>query len=454
MFACIHAPGNLPLLVECARHFSPFIEETSADTVVFDIRGLRLIFGAPEHIAAEIQARVGLPANIAVASNPDAAVHAARGFKGVTIIPQGREAAALAPLPLVLLGGSPEFAQTLDAWGVRIFGEFATLPCAGVAARLGQEGVRLQRLARGEGRRLPQWRGEPLEFREIRELDTPVDLLEPLLAWLSQMLQNLCGRLRAQTLAASELHLRLELEQAPHSLTRTTHSLCAFHEIHLHLPIGIRDEKVFLKLLQLDLSQRPPEAAVEKIHLELHPVEPRAVQHGLFLPSSPQPERLEITLARIRNLVGAGNVGVPELLDTYRPDSFRMTRMEGGLQPPHLCKTGFSLAGLKSRASQAKACATILPNPTVTGLKLALRRFRPPCSAQVWCSNHRPVRISSSKIVGRITASGGPWRTSGDWWTGDPWDRIEWDVEAASGGIWRIYQDSRTALWRVEGSYD
>jgi protein ImuB len=414
-----------------------------------------LIFGAPEHIAAEIQARVGLPANIAVASNPDAAVHAARGFKGVTIVPQGREAAALAPLPLYLLGGSPEFAQTLDAWGVRTFGEFAALPCAGVASRLGQEGIRLQRLARGEGRRQPQWRDPPLEFREIRELETPVDLLEPLLAWLSQMLQDLCGRLRAQTLAANELHLRLELEEkrdcltrtthtlcACHSSTRTTHTLCACHEIHLRLPIGIRDEKVFLKLLQLDLSQRPPEAAVEKICLELHPVEPRAVQHGLFLPASPQPERLEITLARIRNLVGAGNVGVPELLDTHRPDSFRMTCMEGGLQPAR----GFSLAsraGLKSRAD--------LSPPST---KLALRRFRPPCPAQVWCSNHRPVRISSSKIAGRITASGGPWRTSGDWWTGDPWDRIEWDVETASGGIWRIHQDSRTALWRVEGSYD
>jgi protein ImuB len=49
------------------------------------------------------------------------------------------------------------------------------------------------------------------------------------------------------------------------------------------------------------------------------PVEPRTTQHGLFLPSSPEPEKLEITLARIRGLVGAANVGAPELLDTHRP---------------------------------------------------------------------------------------------------------------------------------------
>ena len=42
----------------------------------------------------------------------------------------------------------------------------------------------------------------------------------------------------------------------------------------------------------------------------------------LYLPPSPEPEKLEITLARIRNLVGANNVGAPMVLDTHRPDSF------------------------------------------------------------------------------------------------------------------------------------
>ena len=87
MFACLHAPGNLPLLVECAGYFSPLLEETSPDTVVFDIRGLGWIHGTVEQIASEIQRRVGIAANLAIASNPDAAVHAARGIHGMTILP-------------------------------------------------------------------------------------------------------------------------------------------------------------------------------------------------------------------------------------------------------------------------------------------------------------------------------------------------------------------------------
>lgn len=80
----------------------------------------------------------------------------------------------------------------------------------------------------------------------------------------------------------------------------------------------VLDRKVLLKLLQPELNDRGPQAPVEKIWLEVMPVEPRGMQHGLFLRAEPVPEKLEITLARIRALVGAANVGAPELLDTHR----------------------------------------------------------------------------------------------------------------------------------------
>lgn len=414
MFACLHAPGNLPILLECAAHFSPLIEETSPDTVVFDARGLQRMFGEAEQLAAAIARRLGIEARLALASNPDAAVHAARGFPGTTIVSVGREAAMLAPLPLFLLGGSPEFARNLDLWGIRTFGEFAALPPLGVAARLGEEGAHLQRLACGVGHRQLQLRVDPLVFREERELEDSLDILESLLFLLSQMLDDVCERLRFYGRATNELHLRLKLERT------------ADHIATLSLPVPMLNAKVLLKLLQLELNERPPKAPVERIYLELAPVEPRTTQHGLFLPSAPEPEKLEITLSRIRALVGAANVGAPEILDTHRPDAFRLRVL--------------------TRAKEA----TLPLRP-----RLALRRFRPPRPAQVWCADHgKPVRVFSSVGGGTVVACAGPWHIAGDWWTPQAWDRQEWDVEISNTGVFRISQDFLQGVWRLDCYYD
>jgi protein ImuB len=412
VFACLHAPGNASLLVECAGHFSPLIEETSADTIVFDIDGLQRIYGSMEQIAGAIQLRVGIDARLAIASNPDAAVHAVLGVRGVTIIPPGGEASALAQLPLFLLGGSPDFAHSLTLWGIRTFGEFAALPELGVTARLGEEGTHLQRLARGAGHRRLRLRTDPQVFRAFRELEDTIDLLEPLLLLLSQMLNEVAEQLRFYGRYTNEIRLRLKLERGPD------------HTATLRLPVPMLDAKVLLKLLQLELNDRSPRAPVEKVWVELMPVEPRSTQHGLFLPSSPVPEKLEITLARIRALVGAENVGAPELLDTHRPDSFRL----GALR-------------------RAKGTAP-------SGLKMAFRRFRPPVPAQIWCSAGKPVRVASSLGSGGVLACAGPWRTSGDWWTDSKWDRIEWDIETQTIGMSRVYKDCLRAQWFIEGNYD
>ena len=310
MYACLHAPGNLALLMDCARGFSPHIEETSPDTVVFDARGLEALYGPPASLAVEIDRRIGVPAHIAIASNLDAAVHAARGLSGITVIEPGKEAEVLAPLPLNLLGGGPDIAALLHLWGVRTFGDFAGLPPLGVAARLGDEGISLQRLARGEGYRQIRPVEDPLEFEQEMELEHPVELLEPLAFILGRLLSVVCERLRARSLATNEIRLHLKLENAPDHVTS------------LRLPVPMLDQKAFLRMLQLDLSGRPPAAAVLKVHLAAEPVKPRRTQQGLFVPSLPEPEKLELTVARVRHLVGQDRVGTPELSDTHRPRYF------------------------------------------------------------------------------------------------------------------------------------
>src|SRR5579863_10305648 len=205
MYACLHAAGNPALLVECARYFSPRIEETSSDTVLFDVRGLGSLIGGPREIALAIENRAGIPVDIAIASDPDAAIIAARGIRGITVIAPGDEAAILSRLPLNLLSGSAETAELLDAWGIRTLGELAALPPLGVAARLGEEGVHLWNLAQGIGGRQLRPLEDARDCEEELELEDPVELLEPLSFLLARLLNDLCATIEA----TDEIRLRL-----------------------------------------------------------------------------------------------------------------------------------------------------------------------------------------------------------------------------------------------------
>jgi len=93
-------------LLDCAQSFSPCVEDAAADTAILDLTGMESLFGALPEIAHNLfrcAADLGLDTNVAVASNPDAAVLAARGFSGVTVVPQGKEAEQLGSLVVEVL---------------------------------------------------------------------------------------------------------------------------------------------------------------------------------------------------------------------------------------------------------------------------------------------------------------------------------------------------------------
>ena len=197
MFAAVCDPtADAEKLLRLAQEFSPWVERTTADTIAFDADGLERIYGLPQEIAATVARRAaecGLKAGIAIAANLDAAVHAARGFAGVSVIPHGDEAKFLGSLPLALLEPTPEMQETLERWGIRRFRDLAALPALGLAERLGPEGLRLHQLACGAGDRPLVPVDEPLHFEEEFELEYPVELLEPLVFVLARLLRSLCA---------------------------------------------------------------------------------------------------------------------------------------------------------------------------------------------------------------------------------------------------------------------
>ncbi|HBY63918.1 MAG TPA: hypothetical protein DEH78_29180 [Solibacterales bacterium] len=410
-------------MLELARELTPLFEYTMPNTVVLDMQGFERMMGEGAAMAEAIRRRAaerGLTPQIAMAGNPDAAVQAALRYSGITVIAAGEEARWLAPLEVERLPLTAEMLETLDRWGIRTFGEFAALPELGVAARFGQDGTYLQRLARGEQPRpLSPWRPEAV-FARSEGWDQPVELLEPLLFVLGRQLNELCTDLSTNGLATQEVHVSLGLEGGVED--RRT----------LRLPVPVAAGAPLLKLVQLELEAHPPGAAIVGAAVEAIPVAPRRLQTGLFVPQAPEPAKLEITLRRIAKLVGEENVGTPSIPDTHRPGAFGMVREPrfdaqpgegGGASPPRT-------------------------------VPLALRVFRPALAAEVEVYEGLPVVVRAEGVRGKVVRRAGPWRTSGDWWRPDAWHRDEWDVGLSDAALYRIYFDERERRWYVEGRYD
>jgi protein ImuB len=466
-------------LLDLGWSISPRVENTAPDTIVLDIAGLHSLFGSAENIANQLAERassLGLIANVGIASNIEAAILAARGFPRVTLISPGEESKRLGCLPIRVLSAPAEVLSTLERWGVRTCEALAALPVLELSERLGQEGVHLHELALGASLRSLVLAEPDFSFEEEMALEDGVAELEPLAFILGRLLDQLCARLNARSLAASSIRTRFDLESStendfepldgdsrPRSngsrKSPVANSESKTYQRVLTLPVPMRDSKMLLKLLRLQLQSDPPPAPILKVALAADPARPRTAQGGLFLPSFPDPEKLELTIARLANVVGNSNIGSPELIDTHRPEQFRMSRF---LPPRGASEIGREIRRQSSTQSRARRPAT------------SFRIFRPALPARAELRDGRPVRVFFRGMRGDVVAASGPWRTSGDWWREDGWQHDEWDLEIhfdSSPGwheqvanlrpqqdpqhaVYRLYCDWVRQSWFVRGIYD
>ena len=455
-------------LLDVGWSISPRVEDTAPDTIVLDLDGLTSLFGSDENIARQLERRlaaVGLVARIAVASNIEVAIVAARGFPGITIIPAGEELQRLSGLPVHILSTGPDVLEILERWGVHTLQALAALPVLQLSERLGQEGVRLHELARGAHMRALVLAQLVARFEEEMELDETVEELEPLSFLLGRLLDQLCARLEARALAVHAVHVRFDLEpsfeDALQSRKDDTRKKTApkLYSKTLALPVLMRDSKLLLKLLRLQLQADPPLAPIQKIILAADFSAPRVVQGGLFVPYAPDPEKLELTIARLAKLVGDSNVGSPELLDTHRPENYRISRF--------LASAGQGKAlGVKNQ-KKSEALPKVEEPPAAMKPISGFRVIRPAVPITVEVREERPACVCLRGTYGDVVAVSGPWRSSGDWWQEDAWDQDEWDLiidfcaphgQTANPwpqyGIYRIYYDALRRDWFVRGLYD
>ena len=469
MYAAIYAAEatSPEALLAVAREFSPRIEVCGGREVVLDLSGLERLFGDARTIGDEIRRTAAdreLRVRVAIAGTRTAARLLVRHRAGVTVVPNGGEASALAPLPIALLAavtsnGSNDpndpndLPVTLRRWGLRTVGELAALPPDDVAARLGQEGVAWQRLAHGEDPR-PLLPAVPEErFEQALDLEWPIDGLEPLSFVLGRLLEPLSWHLERRDRGAAVLHVRL------HLVTRTV------HERSLQLPAPIRDARTLRTLALLDLESHPPAAAIDRVIVAVDPTPGRVVQFSLLTRPLPSPEQVSTLMARLHALMGEDRCGSPVTIDSWQPGVFAMKpfapREGNGV---HVQNDTPRQRGTEEFVGVTQRLSASVPRGVVSDEQgstpaLALRRFRIPVAARVRVDVGKPSRVTTDRGGlggGRVETCAGPWRTAGGWW-GDgagAWDRDEWDVTLHEGGTYRIFRERDTDRWFIEGIVD
>ena len=419
-------------LLEVAEAFSPRVEDAREGVAYVDIEGLERHFKSPSpelELGRSLVAaadKAGLPARVGIASSKLAARVAAGLPDSPVIVPDGEEAAFLAPLPLARLAPEVEIASTLEQWGVRSIGDFARLPKERVASRLGRTGRELHATARGMDSRPLIPRELPPVFHEGTNLEWPLVSLEPFLFVGRAALERLCERLESAGLACQRLGLELRLEPDGHQ-TRT-----------IDMPAPTRDVKTLLTLMKLNLEETPPGAPVAGFTFLAWPDRPREAQLSLYGPAALSPDKLATTLARLFALLGPDRVGSPRPVDGHRPERFSLVEYTPP-PPPEVRREPRAGRGL-----------------------LAVRVLRPPLILEVISEDQQPVEVRTlvqdesekrPRVEGRVKVASGPWGLEEGWWTEEPTGRDYWDVEL-TGGIYRIYRDRATGEWFADGIYD
>jgi protein ImuB len=417
------------ILLQCAWSYSPRVEDISTNDaciLVIDITGTEKLFGKPEKLIASLQAAIALLSfhcTIAATANYHASIFLARSLMGastITVISSAAIPDSLAPIPIAILDLDPERTSLFHTWGIYTLGMLAELPELDLIARLGQEGKRLLQLANGTLQHHFRPVELELEFAEGVQLDSALTLLDSLLFVLGSLLDQIIFQTNQHLLAIRSLYLTLTLDNGTEYARIITPSLPS------------NNRALWLKLIHLDIDSHPPASAIVALNVRAIPGVPSQMQGGLFAPQSPEPARLDITLARIRSIVGDHSVGCPDLQDTNRPDAFRM--------------------------KDFKALSPFQKPEAMPAPRLSRRQIRPPDIVHVAVADHMPHRFVFRLATYIVSRAYGPWERSGDWWNPSQWTIAQWDIEASSQAGARLYcsltHENGTNHWRMTALYD
>ncbi len=410
------------------HRISPAVEPLPPDALAAGLRpgpeaAERALVG---RVRADL-AGLGHRARVVVADDLFGARVLAAWGRGDRVVPPGGLRDALAPLPAAALAPSPRVAALLADLGIRTLGAFAALPPASVAGRLGPEGVRMHRLARGEiGRRPPAPAGEGVPLAVARDLPFPVDALEPLHFVIHGLCRDLSEALETAGRGVLRLGLDLTLEEAEP------------RRFVLRTGRPVRDPDLLARLLRRRLESVQLPAAVVAATLDAEETAPWSGLQGGILDHAAAAEPLPALVARLAEALGPHAILRAVLRDTWRPEAaWAALPLAGG--------TPFPGPDADQQAGPSP-CKEGAPDPDPTWPHEAWRLDLVAPRPALLLAEPRPVEAEPAAGPPRRVRIEGRWcevaavvareRLSGEWWA-DPLDRDCWILDLADGRrIW------------------
>ena len=350
-------------------------------------------------IFAELQ----LPARIRLAASPFEAWVQALWSKA-------DGSASVDEIPLAELDLGESARELCGLLGLRTAGALARLPPGTLAARLGAEGARLERMCRGE--QFPLWPTAQKLPRLPETVDLELELalegLEPILFAFRSLLERLLAAVGAERHALIELAVRVRLDDRQEHLERFVPEAPTLQVTLL------------LELLSLWLERRPFGSPVAYVQLTASRTGPASeVQLSLLRQREEQAAAARSqAIARLSAAFGSQAVLRPVLRNTYRPEA----RLDW-------------VPALESSALSTAAASRFAFAP----LSLALRQIAPPEPITL---QPGPFLLRKGRAPVRVIGVDGPQRLAGEWWA-KGFDRSYSWLRLASGELYWVFREER-----------
>ena len=366
-------------------------ETNGADGFFLDIEGAAHLFGGEERLVADLAGRLDrfdLPARLAVADTPGAAwalsrFHPAR----IVVLPSGREAAALADMPIEALRLSGETRTALRRLGFKTVGALMDKPRAPFAARFAAELLRRldQSLGRIDEPLVPI--AAPPVYHSLNYLLEPIVTADAIVARASRLMQNLVHVLVRDDVGARALKLCLyrvdgAVEAVDIGLTAPTRSVA--HVVRL----------IALKLETLAATQDCG-FGFEAIGLAVTRAEPMPARQIEFTSASEDGDRAERYAALIdalRQRLGPRRVQRFEPIASHLPERAEKLPPVDGAPPAHTWS-----------ASEQPRPLLLLPRAE-------------PAEVTALVPDGPPRRFCWRGMTHEIEAAQGPERIAAEWW--------------------------------------